>query len=151
MHWNLCKQYGLNRCRKWYDHKIDAGEKAKILWDMSIQTDHVITAGRPDIVVKDKMMDHTWLIDVVVPGDGRIKEKEVEKIDKYQDLARELRKVWNTTVTVVPIVIGALGAVVNVAEELIKLNIERKEIPKVQFAALLGSARILRRVLNLPC
>ena len=53
---------------------------------MGIQTDHVITARRPDIVVKDKMMGHTWLIDVAVPGDERIKEKDVEKIDKYQDL-----------------------------------------------------------------
>ena len=133
VHWNLCKQYGLNRSGKWYDHKIDTvieNEKAKIVWDMRIQTDQMITARRPDIVVRDKMMDHTWLIDVAVPGDGRIKEKEVEKIDKYQDLARKLRKVWNTSVTVVPIVIGALGAVENLEEELIKQNIERKKILK---------------------
>ena len=125
-------------------------ENAKILWDMMIQTDHVITARRPDIVVKDKLLDHTWLIDVAVPGDGRVKEKEREKVEKYQDLARELRKLWSTSVNVVPIVIGALGAVENVEEELHKLNIERKEISKVQFAALLGSARILRKVLDLP-
>ena len=117
---------------------------------MMIQTDHVITARRPDIVVKDKLLDHTWLIDVAVPGDGRVKEKEREKVEKYQDLARELRKLWSTSVNVVPIVIGALGAVENVEEELHKLNIERKEISKVQFAALLGSARILRKVLDLP-
>ena len=118
--------------------------------DRSIQTDHVITARRLDIVVKDKIMDHTWLIDVAVTGYGRTKEKEVEKIDEYQNLARKLRKVWNTSVTALPIVIGALDAVENVEEEFIKLTIEKKEIPKMQFAALLGSARILRRVLDLP-
>jgi hypothetical protein len=33
----------------------------------------------------------------------------LEKIEKYQDLARELRKLWNTRTEVIPIVIGALG------------------------------------------
>ena len=36
----------------------------------------------------------------------------VERIvmtDKYLDLARELKKLWNIKVTIVPIVIGALG------------------------------------------
>ena len=64
-------------------------------------------------------------------------------------MAIELRKLWRTSVSVVPIVVGALGAVQNLEEELKKLDIERKEIDRVQFAALLGSARILRRVLGL--
>ena len=65
-------------------------------------------------------------------------------------MARKLRKIWNTSGTVVPIVVRALRAVCNLEEELIKLNIDKKEIPKVQFAALLGSARILKKVLDLP-
>ena len=85
-------------------------EDAKILWDIMIQTDQVITARRPDILVKDKRLDHIWLIDVAVPGDGRVKEKEGEKFEKYQDLSRELRKLWSTSVSVVLIVIGVLGA-----------------------------------------
>ena len=37
--------------------------------------------------------------------------KEKEKIDKYRDLARELRKLWKVKTRVVPIVIGALGTI----------------------------------------
>ena len=37
--------------------------------------------------------------------------KESEKKDKYLDLARELKKLWNMKVTIVPIVIGALGTI----------------------------------------
>ena len=37
--------------------------------------------------------------------------KENEKKDKYLDLARELKKLWNTKVTIMPIVIGALGTI----------------------------------------
>ena len=49
---------------------------------------------------------------------GTIKEclisinlKKCEKRDKYLDLARELKKLWNMKVTIVPIVIGAFGTI----------------------------------------
>ena len=37
--------------------------------------------------------------------------KESKKIDKYLNLAREQKILWNMWVTVIPIVIGALGMV----------------------------------------
>ncbi len=53
------------------------------------------------------------IVDFAVQGDHSIKLKECEKRDKYLDLARELKKLWNMKVTIVPIVIGALGTVTN--------------------------------------
>ena len=47
----------------------------------------------------------------VVPADHSVKLKECEKKDKYLDFARELKKLWNVKVTIIPIVIGALGTV----------------------------------------
>ena len=46
-----------------------------------------------------------------MPADYRIKLKECEKKDKYFDLARELKKLGNMKVTIIPIVIGAFGTV----------------------------------------
>ena len=46
-----------------------------------------------------------------VPAYPRIKLKECEKKDKYLDLARELKKLWNIKVTIIQIVIGAFGTV----------------------------------------
>ena len=37
--------------------------------------------------------------------------KEWEKKHKYLDLARELKKLWNMKVTIVPIVTGAFGSI----------------------------------------
>ena len=37
--------------------------------------------------------------------------KESEKKNKYLDLARGLKKLWNMKVTIVSIVIGALGTI----------------------------------------
>jgi len=45
---------------------------------------------RPDIVVVYNKT--SVLIDITVPGDTRVEEKEQEKVDKYQNLTRELKK-----------------------------------------------------------
>ena len=58
------------------------------MWDLNIQTDHVIEAERPDFVVVDKKERSCKIIDFAVPRDSRIEEKENNKIEKYQDLGR---------------------------------------------------------------
>ena len=46
-----------------------------------------------------------------MPTDHRIKLKEYEKKDKYLDIARELKKLWNMQVTIIPNVIGTFETV----------------------------------------
>ncbi|CAH3141022.1 unnamed protein product, partial [Porites lobata] len=50
------------------------------------------------------LMTDQQIIDVAIPGDARVELKEKEKIDKYQDLAKELRKPWKVKTRVVPII-----------------------------------------------
>ena len=40
-----------------------------------------------------------------------MREKEDEKVEKYQDLAREVRKMWGVRTKVIPVVVGALGSI----------------------------------------
>ena len=47
-------------------------------------------------------------MDFTVPADHRVKLKENEKKNKYLDLAREVKKLWNMKATIIPIVIGGL-------------------------------------------
>ena len=42
------------------------------------------------------------IVNFAVPADHRIKLKEFEKKDKYLDLARELKKLWDMKVMIVP-------------------------------------------------
>ena len=88
------------------------------------------------------------IVDFAVPTDNRIKLKECEKKDKYLDLARKLKKLWNMKVTIIPIAIGAFGTV---TEGLLK-GLEDLEVggrvETIQTTALLKTARILRRVLE---
>ena len=74
--------------------------------------------------------------------DHRINLKECEKKDKYLDLVRELKKLWNMKVTIVPTVISAFGTI---TKELLK-GLEDLEvggrIETIQMIALLRTARI---------
>ena len=73
LHWNLCRQYNLPTADKWWEHKVDKvlqKEDVKILWDFKIQTDKHLAHNIPDITVVEKK--RVWIIDVAIPGDGRI-------------------------------------------------------------------------------
>ena len=120
----------------------------KLLWDFDIQT-----ARRPDLIIinqkkKKKKKKICKIVNFAVPADHRIKLKECKKWDKYLDLARELKKLWNMKVTIIPIVIGAFGTV---TKGLLK-GLEDLEVgggvETIQTTALLKMARILRRVLE---
>ena len=67
----------------------------KPLWDFDIHTDHLISARRPDLLIISKKMIISKIVSFGVPVDLRIKLKENEKKDKYLDLARELKSLWN--------------------------------------------------------
>ena len=79
--------------------------------------DDVIVARRPDIIVIDKKERKGILIDIAVPADVRVGEKEREKeerdnVEKYEDLKRDIGRLWKLKIVeVVPVVIGALGSV----------------------------------------
>ena len=80
--------------------------------------------------------------------DHRIKLKEREKKDKYLNLARELKKLWNMKVTIIPIVIGAFGTVTKgLLQGLEDLEVGGR-VETNQTPALLRRARILKRVLE---
>ena len=102
----------LERAKSWYEHKperVVESETFKILWDFTVQCERKIDAKRPDIVFIDKKEREVVIIDVAIPGDDRVKGKELEKLEKYQLLKDENAKVWRVRkVIVVPVFIGAL-------------------------------------------
>ena len=59
-------------------------ENFKILWDFTVQCDRKIEARRPDIVFIDKKEREVVIIDVAILGDDRVKDKELEKLEKCQ-------------------------------------------------------------------
>ena len=115
------------------------------------------TNGSPNLGPKTRSYDNQQkkkkkkickIVDFAVPADHRIKLKECAKRDKYLDLAKELKKLWNMKVTIIPIVIGAFGTVTKgLFKGLEDLEVGNRE-ETIQTTALLKTARILRRVLE---
>ena len=152
IHWELCKKYDFDCKEKWYDHIPEGvleNEKSKILWDFRIQTDQQLNHNRPDIVLHDKEKNECKIIDVSCPFDGRVIEREEEKREKYEDLRREVAKLWCVRkVVIIPIIIGALGTL----SKNFKRYVEQLEMGQMtsllQKTCVLGTAKIIRRTLD---
>ena len=54
----------------------------------------MIGARRPDIVAVNKAEKETMIIDVAIPGDARVCDKEREKIEKYSLLKDKIARLW---------------------------------------------------------
>ena len=57
IHWEMCKKFKFDPTNKWYMHNpapILENETYKLLWDFDIQTDPLISARRPDLIIINK-------------------------------------------------------------------------------------------------
>ena len=147
----MCKKFKFDHTNKWYMYNsapVLENNTHKLLWDFDIHTDHLISARRPDLIIINKKKRTCKIVDFAVPADHRIKMKECEKKDKYLDLAKELKKLWNMQVTIIPIVISAFGTL---TKGLLKGQEDLEvggRVETIQTTTLLRTARIVRRVLE---
>ena len=150
IHWELFQNFRFYHTNKWYRHNPESileNEMHKILWEFEIQMDHLILARRPDWGIVHKKKRTCQIMDFTISAYHRVKLKESEKRDKYLDLARELKKLWNMKVTVKPIIIGTLGTVTKGQVQGLKDSEMRGRVENIQTTALLRLAKILKRVL----
>ena len=121
----------------------------KVMWNIIIQSENVIEARRPDIIAFGKKEKKRIIIDIGVPADVRVGEKEREKVEKDQDLKRNIRRFWKLKmVEIVSIVAGAFGSVRKEFDRWIeKLGITYN-VGVMQKNVLLDTTRILRKVLE---
>ena len=96
IHWEMCLEFKSEHMNKWHIHNpalVLENDTYKLPWDFDVQTDHLISTRRPDLIIitKKKKKWNCKIVDFAVSADHRIKMKEWEKKDKYLDLARELK------------------------------------------------------------
>ena len=71
VHWKLCGKYNLKRSKIQYEHAPEDVIEGVI------------------VIVNENKRSCT-IIDIVIPGDIRVSEKDKEKIERYQELKREI-------------------------------------------------------------
>ncbi|XP_068704337.1 uncharacterized protein [Montipora foliosa] len=102
------------------------------------------------MIVSDKREREGIIIDIAVLADVRVGEKEREKVEKYQNSKREIGRLWKLKIVeLAPVVIGALGSVTKGFDRWIERLGILFNVGVMQKTALLGTARILRKVLEM--
>ena len=86
---------------------------------------------------------------MTVPSDRNIALKEIEKKSKYKDLGVEIQRMWQMKTIVLPVVTGVLGTVKKGMVEDIEKVAKSASVTEIQKICMLGSARILRKVLDI--
>ena len=135
----MYEKHNFERKEKWYEHCPEGAvedDEVKLIWDINIQCDNVIEARRSHLKL-------CVIIDVAIPGDCRIREKEIKKIGKYP-------RFWSVKkVEVVPVVVGALGCIIKGFSGWMDTVDTKLNVGMVQKSVLLGTARILRKFLDM--
>ena len=57
IHWEMCRKSKFDHTNKWYMHNpatVLENATHKLQWDFNIQTDHLIPARRPDLIINKK-------------------------------------------------------------------------------------------------
>ena len=99
-------------------------------------------------IVKDSVNSTCKLIDMTILPDRSIAVKEMKTKSKCKDLKLEIQRMWQMKTEVTPMVVGVFGTVKKRMVENIKKVSERATVTETQKICLLGSARILRKVLT---
>ena len=129
---------------------VKENEFCRLYWDRKIRTHKTTPNNIPDIVLLQKKEKAAFIIDIAVPLATNTSSQYTEKINKYMPLADEIKALWKLEkVTIVPVVLGATREIPKKLFHSLKvLNIRDKLYQQLQKAALLGSCRIVRRVLG---
>jgi hypothetical protein len=111
-----------------------------VLWNQGVHTETEVTANKPDIIIKNKKKKTCILIDVAIPADRNVTQKDAEKKLKYKSLCIEIQRIWNMKYMIIPVVKG------------LTKNLEatpgKHLIDLLQKTAVLGTSHIIRKVLQ---
>jgi hypothetical protein len=105
-------------------------------------------ANKLDIIVKNKKDKTCLLIDVAIPSDKNVTQKETENKLKYKNLSIEIQRMWNMNCFVIPVIIGATGIVSRSLQKYVETIPGQHSIDSLQKTAILGTSHIIRKVLQ---
>ena len=87
------------------------------------------------------------IIGFAISGDRNVIKKEAEKILKCKELKIEIQRMWIVKTKVIPVIIGATGAISKSFRKYVSNIPGKHEVKELQKTVVLGNAHILRKVL----
>jgi len=152
LHYSICKALGTETADKWYTHMpkpvhYEEGD-VTVLWNQAVHTDRKVTANRPDIIIKNKKEKTCTLIDVAIPADRNVVQKEAERKLKHNSLCIEMQRMWNLKGTNIPVITGDTGMVTRSLRKNLEAVPGKHSIDSLQKTAILGTSHIIWKVLQ---
>jgi hypothetical protein len=100
------------------------------------------------IIIINKKEKTCTLIDVAIPADRNVVQKEAENKLKYKSLGIEIKRMWNLKCTIIPDIIGATGIVTKSLRKNLEAITGKHSIDSLQKTAVLETSHIIRKVLQ---
>ena len=147
IYWQLVRNSNMDvpyECWLLQPEPVIESDEVKILWNFDIETDQEIEARSPDIVIINKKEKTCKIIDIAVPADHNVTKKELEKITKYENLRREVERLWKVRAEIVPVVVGALGTMSRQLRRWLNKLEAENTVWSLQEQALCGTASIVK-------
>lgn len=175
IYYALCVKYGFET--RHFNQTIEGRRKVgpiELYWDHPLVTTTKVAHHRPDIVVIDRAKKTVMVIEVSVSWQTRLDTQEKRKYAKYavnstlpegqeldsngtfpvgDNLATELGRDHGCVVTVLPLIVGALGEVSHgLVTNLAKLDLPRTDVllERICRSAVIGSAIIIKAHCSVP-
>jgi hypothetical protein len=97
-------------------------------------TDKHIPANRPDIIFISKTDEITYLIDTAVPNNNNLMKMYNGKVNKYQELAEEIKRMWKQEeFNIVPLTLSNMGIIPkNLFTLISSMNLPRNTFIEIQ-------------------
>ena len=118
-----------------------------VLWNQGVHTETEVMANRPDVTINKKEKT-CILIDVAIPADRNIMQKEVEKKLKYKSLCIEIQRMWNMKCTIISVTVEAIRIVTKCLKKNLEATTRKHLIDSLQKTAILGTSHIIWKVLQ---
>jgi hypothetical protein len=118
------------------------------MWNQVVKTDREVLTNRPDIIIKNRKDKICLLIDVAIPSDKNVIQKESEKKLIYKNLSIEIQRMWNIKCFVIPVINGATGTATTELKKNLETISGKHSVDFLQKTAVLGTSHIIRKVLQ---
>jgi hypothetical protein len=88
------------------------------------------------------------LIDVAIPADRNVTQKEAKNKLKYNSLCVEVQRMWNIKCMIMPVILEDTGIVTKGLKKNLEVISGKQSIHSLQKTAVLGTSHVIRKVLQ---
>ena len=143
-----------NQASAWKPKKVMKTGDLELWWDKKIHVTNKVEHNRADLIIWDRKKKECKIIDFIVPLDGNVTRKEIEKVNNCVPPVNELQQMYRDyTYKIIPVVIGTSGTVsLSLKQHLKAVGITSditRFVHRLENPAIIGSVKTVKTVLKM--